>query len=74
MNQANGIGPYAVCRIADVGGAWVEKPFELEGAHAEISAFFAVLHEERVVPVSAVDGCENPHKSGGGRTVTLKWP
>lgn len=53
INQANGIEPYALCRIADVGDAWVEKPFELEGAHAEITAFFSALHQERVVPVSA---------------------
>ena len=27
INQANGIEPYALCRIADIGDAWVEKPF-----------------------------------------------
>jgi guanidinopropionase len=53
INQANGIEPYALCRIADIGDAWVEKPFELEGAHAEIAEFFAALHGEGVVPVSA---------------------
>src|SRR5262249_56003920 len=53
INQANGIEPYALCRIADIGDAWVEKPFELHGAHAEIAKFFAALHGEGVVPVSA---------------------
>jgi len=53
INQANGIEPYALCRIADIGDAWVEKPFELQGAHAEIAKFFAALHGEGVVPVSA---------------------
>src|SRR5271168_2488511 len=38
INQASGIEPYALCRIADVGDAWIEKPFELEGALREIEA------------------------------------
>src|SRR5215469_2778838 len=53
INQASGIDPHALCRIADIGDAWIEKPFELEGAHAEIAEFFAALHAEGVVPVSA---------------------
>jgi guanidinopropionase len=53
INQASGIEPYALCRIADIGDAWVEKPFELEGAHAEIAAFFAAVHAAGVVPLSA---------------------
>src|SRR5262249_48280555 len=53
INQANGIEPYALCRIGDIGDAWVEKPFELEGAHAEIAEFFAALHAAGVVPLSA---------------------
>src|SRR5262245_1482220 len=36
INQASGIEPYALCRIADVGDAWVERPYELAGAHREI--------------------------------------
>src|SRR5229473_3389370 len=35
VNQATRIDPYALCRIADLGDAWVEKPFELEGAHCD---------------------------------------
>jgi guanidinopropionase len=53
INQASGIEPYALCRIADIGDAWVEKPFELEGAHAEIAGFFAAVHAAGVVPLSA---------------------
>src|SRR5579883_1382942 len=32
VNQASGIDPYALCRVGDVGDAWVEKPYELTGA------------------------------------------
>ena len=32
VNQASGINPYALCRVGDVGDAWVEKPYELTGA------------------------------------------
>src|SRR3954468_12792873 len=53
INQASGIDPYALARIADVGDAWVEKPFELTGAQAEITDFFSNLHAAGAVPVSA---------------------
>jgi guanidinopropionase len=53
INQATGIEPYALCGIADIGDAWVEKPFELAGAHAEIADFFAAVHEAGIVPLSA---------------------
>jgi guanidinopropionase len=61
INQASGIEPYALCRIADIGDAWIEKPFELEGAHAEIAGFFAAIHAAGVVPLSA----------GGDHSVSL---
>ncbi len=41
INQATGAAPFASARVADIGDAWVAKPFELSGAHAEIEAFFA---------------------------------
>jgi guanidinopropionase len=61
INQASGIEPYALCRIADIGDAWVEKPFELEGAHGEITAIFAAIHAAGIVPLSA----------GGDHSVSL---
>ena len=61
INQATGIDPYALCRVADLGDAWVEKPFELEGALREIAGFYAELRKSGVVPVSA----------GGDHSVTL---
>src|SRR5258708_21580440 len=53
VNQATRIDPYALCRIADLGDAWVEKPFELQGAHRESKSVFAAVHGAGVVPVSA---------------------
>jgi len=61
INQASGLSPFDLCRVADVGDAWVEKPFELEGALNEIAAFYSKVHEAGVVPVSA----------GGDHSVTL---
>src|SRR5260221_10520463 len=53
VNQATRVDPYALCRIADLGDAWVEKPFELQGAHREIESVFAAVHAAGIVPVSA---------------------
>src|SRR5882724_9556521 len=61
INQASGIDPYALCRIADIGDAWVEKPFELTAALGEIESVFAMIHAAGVVPVSA----------GGDHSITL---
>ena len=61
MQQTTGIKPYELCRVADLGDAWVQKPFHLETGLAEIEAFFAKLHGAGVVPISA----------GGDHSVTL---
>ncbi|WP_333832462.1 agmatinase [Rubrimonas sp.] len=52
VNQATGAAPFAAARIADVGDAWVRRPYELEAAHAEIEAFFARLHGAGIRPLS----------------------
>ncbi len=41
INQATGASPFEAARIADIGDAWVQRPYELEGALAEIEGFFA---------------------------------
>lgn len=41
VNQATGINPFEAARVADIGDAWIQKPYELVGAHAEIEEFFA---------------------------------
>ena len=61
INQATGINPYELCSIADVGDAWVQKPFERTGALQEIEDFFQTVHQAGTVPVSA----------GGDHSVTL---
>lgn len=43
MNQATGAQPFAAAKVADVGDAWIRKPYELEGAHREIEDFFSSL-------------------------------
>ena len=61
INQASRLAPFDLARIADVGDAWVERPFGLEGAHEEIATFYRRLHAAGVVPVSC----------GGDHSVTL---
>ncbi len=61
MNQASKISPHDLCRIADLGDAWIEKPFTLEGSHKEIEQFYDRIAAEHVVPLSA----------GGDHSITL---
>lgn len=60
-NQATGICPYDLCSVADLGDAWVQKPFHLESSLDEIASFYAEVHRCGVTPVSA----------GGDHSVTL---
>jgi guanidinopropionase len=52
FNQATGVAPFDLVRVADLGDAWIEQPFELQGALAEITAFFATVHAAGVTPLS----------------------
>ncbi|MGB0847396.1 MAG: agmatinase [Thiolinea sp.] len=61
MNQASGISPHDICTVADIGDAWVQKPFELENSHREIEHFFQRVVKAGVTPVSV----------GGDHSVTL---
>ncbi|MDE0308549.1 MAG: agmatinase [Acidiferrobacterales bacterium] len=61
MNQSSGICPYDLCRIADLGDAWIQKPFHLEESLDEIEDYFQRIHDKGIVPVSA----------GGDHSVTL---
>ncbi len=53
FNQATKVSPYELCRIADLGDAWVERPFALESALAEIEAFYRPIQAAGIVPLSA---------------------
>lgn len=52
VNQATGAAPFTAAKVADIGDAWVKKPYELEGALGEIEAFFARVHAARVRPLT----------------------
>jgi guanidinopropionase len=61
VHQATRIAPFELCRVADVGDAWVRRPFHLEESLDEIAAFFTQVHAAGVTPISA----------GGDHSVTL---
>lgn len=60
-NQATGVAPHELCRVADVGDAWVPSPFELVGSHNYIQSAMAKLHERNIIPLSV----------GGDHSVSL---
>ena len=61
MNQANGISPHDICKVVDIGDAWVEKPYTLEGSHNEIEAYYQDVVAAGITPLSA----------GGDHSITL---
>ena len=61
LNQSSGINPTDLLRVADIGDAWVQRPFALEGALDEIRAHYECIHAAGVIPISA----------GGDHSVTL---
>jgi guanidinopropionase len=52
INQATGVCPYELARIADIGDAVVERPFVLTEAHEQIGAFYERVLAAGVVPLS----------------------
>jgi guanidinopropionase len=52
FNQATQVAPFDLARVADLGDAWVEQPFVLEDAHAEIGAVFDTIVGAGVVPLT----------------------
>ena len=46
------MAPFDLVRVADLGDAWIERPFELQGALGEITGFFATVHAAGVTPLS----------------------
>ena len=61
INQASRVAPFDLCRVRDLGDAWVERPFHLESSLDEIGDFYRRVHEAGIVPVSC----------GGDHSVTL---
>ena len=52
INGTTGFMPFAAARVRDLGDAWIEQPYEIEGALAEIHAFVQTVVDAGVVPVS----------------------
>ena len=62
VNQATGVRPFDLCAVADVGDAWVSRPYAvstveptdgLRACHDEIQAFYNQLCAAGVSPVTA---------------------
>jgi len=51
-NQATKVEPYKLCTVADVGDAYVEKPYHLENAHDEIQKAFELIRAAGVIPLA----------------------
>ena len=60
VNTATGVQPFDL-RVRDLGDCWIEQPFALEPALAEIAAFYRRVVSAGVVPLSA----------GGDHSITL---
>src|ERR1700724_2914806 len=52
INQATGVAPFDLVRVADLGDAWLERPFELAGAHDELKAFYDAVYSAGITPLS----------------------
>ena len=52
INQASGVAPHDICRVADIGDAWVPSPFELEQSHACIEEYFRRIIAAGVTPLA----------------------
>jgi guanidinopropionase len=61
INGATGVQPFQLARVRDLGDAWFEFPYELEGAHREIVAFYRTIVGAGVMPLSV----------GGDHSVSL---
>lgn len=59
VNPTNGIAPFRICNVGDVGDAPV-NPLDLMGSINSITAFFERIHDAGAAPISA----------GGDHTVT----
>lgn len=51
-NPATAAAPFDTARVRDLGDCWIERPYELQGALAEIEAFFRRVVGAGVVPVT----------------------
>ncbi len=52
IHGTTGFIPFAQARIHDLGDAWIERPYELEGALDEIQEFLSTVVDAGVIPIS----------------------
>ncbi|MEM1383617.1 MAG: agmatinase [Pseudomonadota bacterium] len=52
INQATGASPFEAAKVADIGDAWIRRPFDLASAHREIEADYARIHGAGIRPLS----------------------
>jgi guanidinopropionase len=52
INGATGVQPYKAARVADLGDCWIEQPYTLEGALAEIAEYYKTVAAANVLPLS----------------------
>jgi len=52
INQATGVSPHELCKVADLGDAWVPSPFELTGSHKSIQSFFDRVVHKNIMPLA----------------------
>jgi guanidinopropionase len=52
INGATGVTPFKSLRVRDLGDCWLEQPYELQAAHAEIESYYRKVVAAGVVPLS----------------------
>ncbi len=61
IHHVTRVNPYELCNVADVGDVPFTHVFEIERAMDDIEAFYSLLHQAGVVPITA----------GGDHSITL---
>jgi guanidinopropionase len=61
INMATNVQPFAALRVRDLGDSWIEEPYNLETALAEIETFYRRVVAAGVTPLSV----------GGDHSITL---
>ena len=52
INAATGVMPFASAKVRDLGDCWIEQPYELVSALAEIEAFYQIVVRSGIIPLS----------------------
>ena len=52
INVSTGAEPFALCQVRDLGDCWIEQPYVLQDALAEIEAFYRTVVQAGVTPLT----------------------